>query len=408
MTKVFEHSLTARGVNATRKKVAKIAKRMKKTGLKEPVMTVGVPFFETLDSSAQTIRLMEMFPVTITIEEPKIEGFQFVARLEVDEHNEVMIFSNPSFEGDLPKKFRKKNDRHCYHCGTNRRRKNLYVFLKEDTGEFVQIGNTCLANYFDLDPARLIAYAEALENFRDNDDEYFTNGYASDYFYPIDELLKTTAAVCILNRMFYRSKTKTNYNIGEQSTVDEVKRFYYDTTTKDDAEFKRNIEKIYREHKTEINKLVKEAHDWFDSLSKDGTDFEYNVLKAIEGDNVRWKHFSFACYGIGGALRARQQKAEKDANQHLDAFFGKIGNREQVCVRIIKKIEIDNQWASILYIMQSQNGHSIKVFHSGKTIGKEGDVVWITGTVKKHDIYKGQKQTLMNRVRLDRIQKEAA
>jgi hypothetical protein len=54
---------------------------------------------------------------------------------------------------------------------------------------------------------------------------------------------------------------------------------------------------------------------------------------------------------------------------------------------------------STLYAFKDALGNVFKSFYSGYNIKlNKGDVVLLTGTVKKHNEYQGRKETMLNRI----------
>jgi hypothetical protein len=96
--------------------------------------------------------------------------------------------------------------------------------------------------------------------------------------------------------------------------------------------------------------------------------------------------------------REREKKADegKDSN-----FVGSLKERlKNIKVEVTYKRNIESDFGvSTLYAFKDDLGNIYKTFYSGYSWELEvGDVVLMTGTVKKHDEFKGVKQTMLNRV----------
>ena len=98
----------------------------------------------TTEVGATTLHTVE-----ITGAEPYIDGHHFLASVDHGDADETNIVSCvPGIdapEGLVAAWLNAPAD--CAHCGLNRRRLNTYLLLK-DTGETVQVGSTCLKDYF--------------------------------------------------------------------------------------------------------------------------------------------------------------------------------------------------------------------------------------------------------------------
>lgn len=64
-------------------------------------------------------------------------------------------------------------DCHCDHCGTNRRRKTIFICRNQSEGKTVQVGKTCLQDYTGISPLGLIDWASVRDIF--NDERRFDN-----------------------------------------------------------------------------------------------------------------------------------------------------------------------------------------------------------------------------------------
>lgn len=71
-----------------------------------------------------------------------------------------------------------------------------------------------------------------------------------------------------------------------------------------------------------------------------------------------------------------------------------------------KMVDIESDWGGkTLYILRTPEGALLKAFHSGGALrtkdGRQldiGDTAVVKATVKKHGEYKGQKETIVNRI----------
>lgn len=103
-----------------------------------------------------------------------------------------------------------------------------------------------------------------------------------------------------------------------------------------------------------------------------------------------------------------QKKVEADVTK---VFVGKIGERETFAVTLKKRIVIDRRQLfysdrgyTLLYIFEDADGNKIiyssstgcALYPDGSDV-KEGDNLLITGKVKEHKVYKGEKQTVISR-----------
>lgn len=116
-----------------------------------------------------------------------------------------------------------------------------------------------------------------------------------------------------------------------------------------------------------------------------------------------------------------QDEADRAARAALSQYQGEVGGRQEFTLVIKKTVTIEGRFGtSYLYIMEDAAGNSFKWFASNR-LGVEtlvdvggvapmagfeavadGETIVLKGTVKKHDEYKGQKQTILSRCKLSR------
>lgn len=144
--------------------IAKLAKRANKIGCIAPTMVVGdSTLVQHADGGAESVAtFVRHFAVTVTGQAPRINGWTFVATLDHAD-GEVVLRTHPSFEGQLPPRFRCADPRNCDHCRMARQRNETFVLRNDATGEFQQIGRQCLRDFLGHEnPMSVAATAELL------------------------------------------------------------------------------------------------------------------------------------------------------------------------------------------------------------------------------------------------------
>jgi hypothetical protein len=112
------------------------------------------------------------------------------------------------------------------------------------------------------------------------------------------------------------------------------------------------------------------------------------------------KFMGFACSMVSTYLREMEKTAVK-ADMPESNYIGQIGDRlKRVQVKVLYTKNIESEWGvSTLYGFQDSLGNIYKTFYSGSNwSANKDDVLFIDGTIKKHDEFNGSKQTMLNRV----------
>ena len=99
---------------------------------------------------------------------------------------------------------------------------------------------------------------------------------------------------------------------------------------------------------------------------------------------------------------AHQENARRDAL--VQGFVGQEGDKVTVSVTIQVAKYISgsyNRSASMFIIAKTESGQVVKVFGSSQTLFdlERGDQATFTGTVKDHEVYNGQQQTVLKGVK---------
>lgn len=102
-----------------------------------------------------------VYSVMLTAEVPKIAGWTFMARLDHSNDTGTIVRMVPNV-GELPTTYRDAKATTCDHCGHKRYRRDTFVVRNDETGEFKQVGSTCLKDFFGHDPYKIAKLAELL------------------------------------------------------------------------------------------------------------------------------------------------------------------------------------------------------------------------------------------------------
>ena len=157
--------------------VARFSRKAEKLGMPAPVLTVVREFnrFWLVNADGDAVRpASEVAPVVpadrrrwyvrslalveinIAGERPIVAGWRFAAVIEATPAGNLLRKS-PDFDGDLPLRFRNCTSE-CDHCNTVRQRSETFVVQHVDSGEFKQVGRTCLQDFTGAaDPSAWIA-----------------------------------------------------------------------------------------------------------------------------------------------------------------------------------------------------------------------------------------------------------
>ena len=100
------------------------------------------------------------------------------------------------------------------------------------------------------------------------------------------------------------------------------------------------------------------------------------------------------------AEQARDREERRAHERAQSDHLGSVGERLTVTAQIVCERVRDGQWgASTWFLLKTAEGHVLTWQASGSFTVEEGDNVTLTGTVKRHDEYRGGRQTVLTRCR---------
>jgi hypothetical protein len=139
------------------------------TALSKRSIKLGFPAIEPIildrtlasykDKHGRPVYILDIYLDAVA---PKMEGWTFVARLDHANETGNIIRTIPNSGVELPSEYR-NSDPHCDHCKINRKRRDTFVVRNDETGDFQQVGSSCLIDFFGgYDPMKMAKMAELL------------------------------------------------------------------------------------------------------------------------------------------------------------------------------------------------------------------------------------------------------
>ena len=358
----------------------------------------GEPFFEKveIDGVKETIKFI---PVTVS-GEYKVDGWKFIATLEhTDMGNIIRTYDQETQDlVQLPDRFRTCSPV-CEHCNTNRPRKNTFIVQNEETGEYKQVGVSCLKEYTKglsaEDAARYMRYLDEPEKYL-----HFEASEATKY-YNVEELLHYFTEATL--RWGFASNQYSS-SVTPSTKVRGI--FCYEVCTKKlkDSETEEEMKEVnFNAFRPEVNDRVQDMLKWVKETESDGS--YMNNLKVI----VLNGFCTTRDLGILASLphawdkelehRAEEeQRAEELKEKQVSQWVGEVKSRMTFPVKSCKLItSFDSQFGTTwLYEFLTPDGNVLKWFASSR-IKDTDNIESVTGTVKDHKEYQGVKETHINR-----------
>jgi hypothetical protein len=393
------------------------------TALNKRATRKGLPLLVWTWGKAYTDeRGLARVPLALPVEVPKFAGWSFLAALQhLDGENIVRAIPGAT----VPDMYRNRGPQ-CDHCRTNRRRADTYVLRHED-GRTVQVGSTCIGDFLGSDDAGSIAHqASFLATARSlAEDGCEGSGSGAEH----DRLLVgflAMSAFCV-RTLGWVSRTALRESGREWGATADLAWLYL---TDDSAARKADAKPT-----DEDRAVAVAAEEWAESLTDETLnaergDYLHNLRAVARTGMVTQRTAGIAASMITAYQRhlARvREQAERAARPSLDTYVGEVGQKvtfglpaktlkngqpakgapvvlspSPVTLDFVGGYEGAYGYTTILKFRTAE-GATLAWFASGSGHAERSDVgktFTLSGTIKKHDLYKGTKQTTLTRCTL--------
>ncbi len=357
-------------------------------------------------SHGETKVTVTVLDVVVVGEAPRVPGHTFMARIELGDDGRNMVNHVPSQGEEMPARFR-TTDSHCDHCGHDRRRRDVYVLREDETGEYRQIGRTCLREYLGTDTPEKLAWRMAW--FRQLRDE--TDGWGwQPSMMALTDVLVATAAVIRVEGWVSRGRAYETEECPTASHVADV--FSWDLKTRSAAQ------KAFAT--TDADQAMAEGTlAWVrEEIAgrEQPSDYEWNLTVAMSDDAVSGARLGLVCSAVAGYQRTLDRAREDEAKEarakargEADAkseWVGQPGERLRGVKATLEMSRVIGEGYGYhddprrLLKLRTSDGSLLTWFTSAAEHLEEGADLVIDLTVKEHSEYNGARETLITRARV--------
>jgi hypothetical protein len=337
-------------------------------------------------------------PLTLTGDAPHFEGWTFLAALQhLDGENIVRAVPGE----DVPAMYRNRGPA-CDHCKVVRLRNDTFV-VRHDNGRTVQVGSTCVRDFLGgtAEADKLAGQATMLAQARGIaeggcEGEGFGGSSSGDSmlssFLPV-------VAWCV-EAQGWVSRTKAREE-GGSATADRAWTYLGN---------KREAEKAGVNVTDAHTALAMSAEFWAEHLTDAEVDAEkgeylHNLRAVARTGLVTFRSSGIAASMVTAYQRfiGRQRQATERAARPVSEHIGTVGKRETFTARLDFVTGYETQYGyTTVCKFVTDAGHVLVWKASSTDLARDdvGKVYTVTGTVKVHGEYKGQKQTGLTRCKV--------
>lgn len=312
----------------------------------------------------------------------------------------------PSAELALPSRFRTAKS-FCEHCNTMRSRNKTVVIYNTQTKQFKQVGTTCLREYTGgIDAEAIAAFEEAIKS----PEEFLGVSGSSKFFIETKDYL--SAVVATMSLYGFASKKKAaeineearyNNNVkGVEATC--TRAVHLMTNNEKPNEMSNKWHNIYKSKDTEA--FVEDALEWIKSYNEPN-DFMENLRVICSGSHIKVSDVGFAACLMDlykRHLEYEKTRKQKEQENEMYRYYGEVGEKVTLNGKLACVTSYSTQFG-VMFIYKMIYNSAIFVWKTSKYLGIDdsGAEVNLVGTIKEHSEFRGVKQNMLVRCKVEII-----
>lgn len=312
----------------------------------------------------------------------------------------------PSAELALPSRFRTAKS-FCEHCNTMRSRNKTVVIYNTQTKQFKQVGTTCLREYTGgIDAEAIAAFEEAIKS----PEEFLGVSGSSKFFIETKDYLSAVVATMSLYGFMSKKKAaeineevRYNNNVkGVEATC--TRAVHLMTNNEKPNEMSNKWHNIYKSKDTEA--FVEDALEWIKSYNE-LNDFMENLRVICSGSHIKVSDVGFAACLMDlykRHLEYEKTRKQKEKDNEMYRYYGEVGEKVTLNGRLACVTSYSTQFG-VMYIYKMIYNSAIFVWKTSKYLGIDdsGAEVNLVGTIKEHSEFRGVKQNMLVRCKVEII-----
>ena len=388
---------------ALRKKIQTIQNKCKKFGCDFHYEEVGeefreVPTGEVNPVTNEPVKVMCKFILIHAEGTAVVNDWEFVASVE---HTEAgNIYSKALTDVEIPVRYRTSDSCTCEHCNTKRIRKNTCIIRNTKTGEFKQVGKSCLKDFTFGMSASTAAWCASLKQIFEEAEVHEPSGFHwYEKHYEPKEILQYAAETI---RHFGYSKEKTKeLTIRIFDYLHGNTKFWNKDMVAETANLISSVG--FNADSPEAVQKASDAIGWI-KVQNPTTDYLHNLKTVCALSYVNSGKFGllislFPAWDRDLEYQAKK-KAEAEAGKASE-HVGKIGERITVAVQSVKCITSWESEYGYTYVWKiTGTDGNIYTWKTQKTMNEDLPPKTVKGTVKEHKVYREVKQTELTRCKI--------
>lgn len=318
----MEYKIFEGNIERLEKKLNRISAKCKKYGNEFMYEKIGEEFAEHEDEDGN--KYMVKYIVVNVEGKAIINNWKFIASVQ---HTEKGNLIKKCCDVEVPKRYY-TSEPICEHCNNKRNRKDTYIVQNIETGEFKQVGKSCLKDF------TCGMSAEGIAHYISLFDELIKGECIESGFHP-------TRYIETIEAMYYIAETIKHFGYVKSDDDRPTKqraREYYEVEhgmiggifAKLAKEFKDEMNSVSFNANSDYSKeLVNNVLTWIDSQTEDNNYF-HNLKTVCSLEYITYDNFGllasvFPVYDRN--LKREKQKLEEQEADRKSEYVGNVGDR---------------------------------------------------------------------------------
>lgn len=354
--------------------------------------------------------------VEIVGQVPVINGWTFIGSIDVlsgdGDVRVALTRPRPGFE--IPADLRARGEKlHCDHCNKTRGRIGVFA-LRNESGEYKLVGRSCLAQFIGSDSVEAaVSYLQFIDEISsegDEDEDDMPRESRRDVMVSLQDTLAMTCFSIQHNGWVSRKEASDDFS--KQATASQVWWLlaigpFSKPSDAKDREYLKLAQESLEEDRFQSEATA--VTEWLKGIpeTEQNSDYIRNLVALAHLGYVSQRYVGVAASAVNAYRRNKQEKIEREAKP-VSNHVGVVGKRQEfgeVTVTRVNPIDGTYGVTTILNMVDSV-GNVLVWFASGEYEASQGDRFAVKATVKKHDSFRGVKQTVLTRAILTKIPSE--
>lgn len=378
------------------KKMATIEKKCSQYGCEFHFEEVGEEYRSVKQEDGTEVTLR--FVIVEAEGVARVNDWEFVATIQ--HMTPVNLIGSYRPEYVIPERYYISNSI-CEHCNSKRYRKDTYLIRNTVTGEWKQVGKSCLKDFTNglsaEAVARYVSWFEELIKGETPDGEPRFN-----YKLTLEAVMVAVEAV----RRFGYKKTQ---NEDGCRNFDSTSHIVSEVLYRINPGYQMLKDQGFNWDTPETESKAKEILAWVRSLNPEVGSYLSNLKAACSGDFCESRNFGLIASAVAAYNRELEKKQREETRKQFEAksnWVGSVGGRVELKDAFVSVL---TGWYSdfgytYLYKIVDTNGN-IFTWKTSKWLGDDeslapGTRISLKGTVKNHSEFRGVKQTELTRCRV--------